>query len=68
MSNTETEPVCLICHGGDEDGELLLHGVCSCRGGSGYFHQSCMIEYAEAKTKRAFDDDHLTHLEFEETW
>jgi len=43
---------CWICldGGSDEDGKPLLR-ECSCRGSAGYVHASCLIGYAEHKTK-----------------
>ena len=43
---------CWICldGGSDEDGKPLVR-ECSCRGSAGYVHASCLIGYAEHKTK-----------------
>jgi E3 ubiquitin-protein ligase DOA10 len=47
-ANTDEKPICFICHDDDENEDLLC-GVCSCRGGSGYSHFSCMVEHGKMK-------------------
>jgi hypothetical protein len=52
-------PSCYICldEGPDEAGKPLVRD-CSCRGDSaGFAHLSCIIEYAEQKSKQASDSD-----------
>jgi hypothetical protein len=51
-------PSCYICldEGPDEAGKPLVRD-CSCRGDTaGFAHLSCIIEYAEQKSKQAADD------------
>jgi E3 ubiquitin-protein ligase DOA10 len=41
---------CYICLGEDDENELVWD--CSCRGDSaGFAHQSCIVQYAEQKSK-----------------
>ncbi len=52
-------PSCYICldEGPDEAGKPLVRD-CSCRGDTaGFAHLSCIIEYAEQKSKQAADSD-----------
>ena len=51
--------ICWLCHeeGPDEQGDPLMSGCCSCRGTSGYFHLSCVVEYAKARTKYLTQED-----------
>ena len=50
-------PWCWICHDEERDGDALLSGVCSCRGGSGHCHLSCVVEYGKRKTLHVIHDD-----------
>jgi hypothetical protein len=52
-------PSCYICldEGPDEAGKPLVRD-CSCRGDTvGFAHLSCIIEFAEQKSKQADDSD-----------
>ena len=49
----EENNMCWLCHedGPDESGHPLRRD-CSCRGGSGFAHLSCIVEYAKQKAEQ----------------
>ncbi len=49
-------PCCWICfdEGPDDDGAPLIRN-CSCRGTSGFVHLSCVVNYAENKSREAYE-------------
>jgi len=51
-------PCCWLCleEGPDESGKPLIRN-CSCRGSSGFAHLSCIIDFAENKSRQAFERD-----------
>ena len=53
MTTNDDTPNCWICleEGSDEEGKALLSGRCSCRGSSGCFHLSCVVENAKVKSR-----------------
>ena len=50
----EEAPCCWLCleEGPDDSGKPLVRN-CSCRGTSGFAHHSCMVKYAESKSREA---------------
>jgi len=52
---------CLFCCSDepDKDGQPVRKEVCACRGDAGYFHVSCLVEFAKTKTKAAMDRRHV---------
>eukprot|EP00956_Cyclotella_meneghiniana_P000056 scaffold114_cov36-Cyclotella_meneghiniana.AAC.1 len=52
---------CLFCCSDepDKDSQPVRKEVCACRGDAGYFHVSCLVEFAKTKTKAAMDRGHV---------
>ena len=52
-SDDDEEDVCWLCleDGRDESGQPLRRD-CSCRGGSGWAHLPCIVEYAKQKNEQ----------------
>ena len=48
---TDEEDVCWLCLDGNLESGEPLRRDCSCRGGSGWAHFSCIVEYAKQKTE-----------------
>jgi hypothetical protein len=65
----DSEVVCFLCLGGDlDDGGQPLRRDCACRGSdAGFFHLSCLAEYAETKSKQTRGMN-LDADEFVEPW
>ena len=69
-SATEDEGAsCWIClaEGPDESGEPLGRD-CSCRGGSGFAHLSCILEYAKQKSRQWDESEEDPGFELTEPW
>jgi len=65
---------CWIClDGGTDEGGRSLVRECSCRGSAGYVHASCLIGYAQHKTKVNYEShpiiNNLKHaMHFRQPW
>ena len=46
---------CVYCQSEepDDNGQPVRNEVCACRGDSGCFHLSCLVEFAKTKTREA---------------
>jgi len=64
---TDEAPCCWICfeQGGENDNQILVRD-CSCRGGSGYAHVSCLVKYASEESKKVTNPD--GELDFTLAW
>ena len=70
MSSTNGSPTCWICLCDEpDDTGLLPVRDCSCRGdtGAGYAHLSCIVQYAQTKSKEA-SNNNKSHDKFFEAW
>ena len=64
------EPCCYVCHD-VIDNETLLCGVCSCRGGSGHCHLSCIVGLGKMKLAEVMkdaQDDNLDAIALRKVW
>jgi len=73
-STTKSEdgsPSCWIClcDEPDDDGKLPVRD-CSCRGdtGAGYAHLSCIVQYAQTKSKESSNNSYNFMNKFFEAW
>ena len=64
IASEDNYTTCWICLDGgpDEKGKPLVR-ECSCRGGAGYVHTSCLISYAQHKTKKDYDYNSPPNIE-----
>ena len=54
---TDEAPCCWICFEQSGENEETLVRDCSCRGGSGFAHVSCLVKYASGESRKVTNPD-----------
>ena len=56
-SAEDEDDICWLCLDAHHESGQQLRRDCSCRGGSGFAHLACIVEYAKQKTQQWDDED-----------